>query len=246
MVLMVTKMDLPVLYRRRRVTAWHHGWEGGSEVSVGGAIGAKPGRRGQLSPRMGVWQAGRHVVTRGRVVGVGVGSRRVTDPLGRLSVVLDRHTGVSGVRHVSQARRRGVEWSPGGWGATRGGAWDIITAFRVNIARQTRGHGARSILCGAAPRTSSRGEALSLVSLCLASQQTSVITFQTDLVLVLVIMRMTVIILTVLILTIYKAPASLSWRLHLPGLGVLSNSSPVAVKLCSHIRLSLVLVLDLN
>ena len=59
-------------------------------------------------------------------------------------------------------------------------------------------------------------------------------------------MRMTVIILTVLILTIYKAPASLSWRLHLPGLGVLSNSSPVAVKLCSHIRLSLVLVLNLN
>ena len=96
------------------MTARHHGWEGGSEVSVGGAIGTKPGWGGQLSSGMGVWQAGRHVVTRGRVVGVGEG--RARDPLRWLSEVLDRHTGVPGVRHVGQARWRGVEGGPGGLG----------------------------------------------------------------------------------------------------------------------------------
>ena len=71
-VVVVAQVDLPTILScqgRGRVAARHHGREGGSEVSVGRAMKTPPGRRRKLSPGVGVWQAGVHVVTGGRGVG---------------------------------------------------------------------------------------------------------------------------------------------------------------------------------
>ena len=121
-------------------------------------------------------------------------------------------------------------WSGGG----------VITAFGVNSARHARR--LSRLLNGAASGTRFRGDS-PLVSL---AQEISVITFQADLVLILVIVRMLGVL--IILVLIDEAPASLWRRLEVPGLPpVLPGlpASPVVVQLGPDIGLSLKLVLHL-